>query len=65
MLAQWAAAGVKTIVTPCADCRHMFTRLYPDLEGAADGMPEVLHTVELTDRLDQGGAASSSPRPSP
>ena len=35
MLAQWAAAGVKTVVTPCADCRHVFTRLYPGLEGGA------------------------------
>ena len=54
MLAQWAAAGVKTVVTPCADCRHVFTRLYPGLEGGA-AMPEVLHTVELTDRLVKDG----------
>ncbi|MGE5228791.1 MAG: (Fe-S)-binding protein [Deltaproteobacteria bacterium] len=51
MLAQWAAAGVRTVVTPCADCRHVFTRVYPDLEGARAGMPEILHTIELTDRL--------------
>jgi Fe-S oxidoreductase len=51
MLGQWAAAGVKTVVTPCADCRHMFTRVYPDFAGAADGLPEILHTIELTDRL--------------
>jgi Fe-S oxidoreductase len=56
MLKQWAAAGVTTVVTPCADCRHVFTRLYPTLstdEGAA--LPEVLHTVELTDRLVKDG----------
>jgi Fe-S oxidoreductase len=55
MLAQWAEAGVRTVVTPCADCRHVFTRLYPGLEAAAEGMPEVLHTVELTDRLVKEG----------
>ena len=51
MLALWQAAGVKTVVTPCADCRHTFTRLYPELgEG-----PEILHTVELVDRLVKDG----------
>jgi Fe-S oxidoreductase len=55
MLAQWQAAGVKTIVTPCADCRHMFTRVYPTFEGASEGMPEVLHTVELVERLVREG----------
>ncbi len=54
MLAQWADAGVQTVVTPCADCRHVFTRLYPGLEGGA-AMPEVLHTVELTDKLVKDG----------
>ena len=49
MLAQWQEAGVKTVVTPCADCRHMFTRVYPTYEGAWDGMPQVLHTVECVD----------------
>ena len=48
MLKQWAEAGVNTVVTPCADCRHIFTRLYPDLDGAREAMPEVLHAVELT-----------------
>jgi Fe-S oxidoreductase len=51
MLKQWADAGVKTVVTPCADCRHVFTRLYPTLEGAWEDLPEILHTVELVDRL--------------
>ncbi len=51
MMAQWQDAGVKTVVTPCADCRHMFTRVYPAYEGAWDGMPEVLHTVECVERL--------------
>ena len=60
MLAQWASAGVKTVVTPCADCRHVFTRVYPDLSGAPAGIPEILHTVELTDRLIKDGRLSLS-----
>ncbi len=55
MLEQWAAAGVKTVVTPCADCRHTFTRAYPKYEGASEDMPEILHTVECVDRLVKDG----------
>ena len=55
MLAQWAAAGVKTVVTPCADCRHRFTRVYTTLDGAREHMPEILHTVECVDRLIKDG----------
>jgi Fe-S oxidoreductase len=51
MLKQWADAGVKTVVTPCADCRHVFTRAYPKLEGAWEDMPQILHTVECVDQL--------------
>ena len=65
MLEQWAAAGVKTVVTPCADCRHTFTRVYPDLEGARDDMPEILHTVELRRPAASRTGGSSSPRPCP
>ena len=57
MLEQWADAGVKTVVTPCADCRHVFTRVYPELDGAWEDMPQILHTVECVDQLDQGRAA--------
>ena len=40
-------AGIKTIVTPCADCFHAFRRLY-----AAKGLAvETLHVVEYLDRL--------------
>jgi len=57
VLAQWAAAGVKTVVTPCADCRQMFTRVYPAYAQPAGPMlPEVLHTVELVDRLLKDGS---------
>jgi Fe-S oxidoreductase len=51
LLGQWAAAGVTTVVTPCADCRRVFTRDYPELGET----PEVLHTVELVDRLVRDG----------
>jgi Fe-S oxidoreductase len=44
----WTRAGVKTVVTPCADCYWAFNRLYPR-EAGADF--EVLHIVEYIDRL--------------
>jgi Fe-S oxidoreductase len=47
----WTAAGVKTVVTSCADCYHAFLRLYPPL-GAKF---EVLHTVQFLDRLIKEG----------
>ncbi len=47
----WTAAGVKTVVTSCADCYHAFLRLYPAL-GAEF---EVLHTVQYLDRLIKEG----------
>jgi Fe-S oxidoreductase len=43
----WKRAGVKTIVTACADGYHAFKRLYPALGGDF----EVLHIVEYIDRL--------------
>jgi Fe-S oxidoreductase len=43
----WKKAGVKTIITSCADCYHTFKRLYPDLGSQF----EVLHTVELIERM--------------
>ena len=53
-MATWAAAGVKTVVTPCADCYQTFKRLYPELGSEV----EVLHTVELLDRLLKRVASS-------
>lgn len=47
----WTAAGVKTVVTSCADCYHAFSRLYPPL-GAKF---EILHTVQYLDRLIKEG----------
>ena len=50
-LAAWKKAGVKTVVTPCADCYHTFKRLY-----AKDGSKiEVIHMVEFVDRLIKEG----------
>jgi Fe-S oxidoreductase len=46
-IAAFKAMDIKTIVTPCSDCYHTFKRQYAKL-----GMEiEVLHTVELLDRL--------------
>jgi Fe-S oxidoreductase len=47
----WKNAGVKTVVTSCADCYHSFKRLYPPLNSKI----EVIHTVEYLDRLIQQG----------
>ncbi|MFC1864341.1 (Fe-S)-binding protein [Chloroflexota bacterium] len=43
----WTTAGVKTVVTSCADCCFAFKRLYPEMGSKF----EILHTVELIDRL--------------
>ncbi|MBN2858688.1 MAG: (Fe-S)-binding protein [Sphaerochaetaceae bacterium] len=43
----WKRAGVKTIVTACADGYHAFKHLYPSLGGDF----EVIHIVEFIDRL--------------
>ena len=60
MLEAWAAAGVTTVVTPCADCYHTFKRLYPRLGGDV----EVLHTLELAARLiDVGSLELTTPVP--
>jgi Fe-S oxidoreductase len=51
-IAAFKAAGVRTIVTPCSDCLHAFKRQYAKL-----GLEiEVLHTVELIDRLIADGS---------
>jgi Fe-S oxidoreductase len=47
----WANAGVKTVVTSCADCYHAFKRLYPALGSEV----QVLHIVEFIDNLIQMG----------
>jgi len=47
----WIGAGVKTVITPCADCYHTFKRLYP----GAGSQIEVLHMVEFVSRLIEEG----------
>ena len=47
----WKAAGIKTVVTSCADCYHAFTRLYPPLGEQF----KVYHTVQYLDMLIKEG----------
>jgi len=52
----FAKAGVKTIVTPCADCYYGFKRLY-----AARGLDvKVLHVVEYIEKLINEGKVKFS-----
>jgi Fe-S oxidoreductase len=53
-LEKWAAAGVRTIVTPCATCFWTFKRLYPQVAGDDHGL-EILHTTQVADRLIKEG----------
>ncbi len=48
----WKRAGVKTIVTSCADCYQAFKRLYASRLGSDF---EVLHTVEYLEKLIKEG----------
>jgi Fe-S oxidoreductase len=54
-LAKWVAAGITTIVTPCATCYFTFKRLYPEAAGSTL-VPEILHTTQLADRLLKDGS---------
>jgi Fe-S oxidoreductase len=47
----WTNAGVKTLVTSCSDGYWAFKRLYPEMGCKI----EVLHTVELIERLIKEG----------
>ena len=47
-------AGVKTVVTSCADCYHSFKVLYDKL-GKLNGKLEVFHITEYLDRLLKKG----------
>ncbi|MCZ7664636.1 MAG: (Fe-S)-binding protein [Thermoleophilia bacterium] len=51
VLGAWEDAGVKTVVTPCADCYHTFKHLYAR-EGSR---VETIHMVEFVDRLVREG----------
>ncbi len=48
----WTRAGVKTVVTPCADCYYAFERLYPKETGSNF---EVLHVTQFVERLIKEG----------
>jgi len=52
----WSNAGVKTVVTGCADGYYAIKRLYPDLGSNF----EVLHIVEYIDRLIKEGRINFS-----
>lgn len=47
----WSKAGVKTVVTSCADCYHAFKRLFPQIGSQV----EVLHTTEYISRSIKEG----------
>lgn len=49
----WRTAGIKTVVTPCADCYQAFKVLY-DKNGNAPSV-EVLHISEIIARLVRQG----------
>lgn len=43
----WKNAGVKTVITSCADCYYTFKRLYPETGGRF----EVFHVAEYLEKL--------------
>jgi Fe-S oxidoreductase len=47
----WTAAGVKRVVTPCAECYYTFKRLYPEIGFTF----EVIHVSEYIERLMKKG----------
>jgi len=47
----WSDAGVKTVVTPCAECYYTFKRLYPEIGFTF----EVVHVAEYINRLIKEG----------
>jgi Fe-S oxidoreductase len=60
----FASAGVKTIITPCADCLYAFRRLYAAkrFQEKEPCQFEVLHVIEYLDRLlSQGKLAFTKP----
>lgn len=53
-LEAWKRAGVRAVVTPCADCYHAFKVLYDRIHKKPE--IEVLHVVEVIDRMLQDGS---------
>jgi Fe-S oxidoreductase len=52
-LEAWQAAGIKSVVTPCADCYASFAVLYDKIGHKPD--IEILHITQYLDRLTQEG----------
>ena len=42
-------AGVQTVITPCAECFHTFSRKYPASSGVRDSRS--VHMVQFVDQL--------------
>lgn len=54
-MARIVATGARTLVTPCAGCFRTISQLYAEVDPGWPGQLEVLHLVEMVDRLvDQG-----------
>jgi len=51
-LKAWKKAGVHTVVTPCAECFHTFSRMYTAHEGSEI---KVIHMVQFVDGLIKEG----------
>ena len=51
-LEAWKKAGVKTVITPCADCYFAFKRLYTKHAGSTI---KVVHMVECLDQMVADG----------
>ena len=56
-LETWAKAGVRKIVTPCANCYWTFSRLYRQSE---EFDIEVLHVAQVADKLIREGSLKPS-----
>ena len=51
-LKAWRSAGVKAVITPCAECFHTFSRKYTAKAGSDI---KVIHMVQLVDELVKSG----------
>jgi Fe-S oxidoreductase len=51
-LKAWAKAGVRAVITPCAECFHAFSRKYTAMAGS---QIKTIHMVQLVDELVKSG----------
>jgi Fe-S oxidoreductase len=51
-LKAWKRAGVKTVITPCSECFHTFSRKYTAKAGSEI---KVIHMVQFVDELIKAG----------